>query len=419
MYMHVAILGAGVIGVTQAYYLAKKGYQVTVFERRERSALETSFGNAGQITPGYATPWAAPGIPLKAIKWMLEKHAPLAIKPTADLNQYKFMWQMFLNCTDEKYELNKSRLVRLSEYSRDCLIDLRKTTGIAYENRSLGIMQLSRTAEQMEELKTDIEILEKFGVPYEVLDQEGILKIEPGLKNSVHKLAGALRLPNDETGDCHIFTNELTKMAEALGVEFKFNQVIEDIFVENKKIKGIQANGEQYDFDIVVDCLGSFTPFLLKKIGIKVPIYPLKGYSLTADIVDESTAPISSILDSTYKIAITRFDKRIRIGGMAELSGYDLTLKNNRRDTLEFVTDDLYSGAGDLKNASFWVGLRPKTPDSTPIIGGTQYENLYINAGHGTLGWTQACGSGAYLADVIAGDKPEIDSEGLDISRYG
>ncbi len=215
--MNIIILGAGVIGVTQAYYLAKKGYKVTVFERHHGTALDTSYGNAGQITPGYATPWAAPGIPLKAIKWMLEEHAPLAIRPTADINQYKFMWNMFLNCTSGKYEINKSRLVRLSEYSRDCLIKLREEIGIQYENRSLGALQLSRTTAQVENLKADIEILEKFNVPYELLDQDGILKVEPGLKNSVHKLAGALRLPNDETGDCFLIHQSLIRNCKRYG----------------------------------------------------------------------------------------------------------------------------------------------------------------------------------------------------------
>lgn len=416
--MNIIILGAGVVGVTQAYYLAKQGYKVTVFERHEGPALDTSFGNAGQISPGYATPWAAPGIPLKAIKWMLEEHAPLAIKPTLDLNQYKFMWNMFLNCTSGKYAVNKSRLVRLSEYSRDCLIQLRKDTGITYENRSLGTTQLLRTAKQMEGIKADIEVLEKFNVPYELLDQQGILNVEPGLKDSVHKLAGGLRLPNDETGDCYLFTNRLTELTKEMGVEFKFNETIEDILVEHNKIIGIKANGVVHTADIFVDCLGTYTPFLLKKIGIKAPIYPLKGYSLTAPITNSDGAPTSTILDETYKIAITRFDERIRIGGMAEISGYNLTLNPKRRATLEFVTNDLFPDGGDLPNATFWTGLRPKTPDSTPIIGGTEYTNFYINAGHGTLGWTQSCGSGAYLADIIAGNKPDIDTEGLDISRY-
>ncbi|GAA5099897.1 D-amino acid dehydrogenase [Wohlfahrtiimonas larvae] len=416
--MNIIILGAGVVGTTQAYYLAKKGYKVTVFERHEGPALDTSYGNAGQISPGYATPWAAPGIPLKAIKWMLEEHAPLAIRPTADLNQYKFMWNMFLNCTSSKYAVNKSRLVRLSEYSRDCLVQLRKDTDIYYENRSLGTTQVLRTAKQMEAIKADIEILEKFNVPYEVLDQDGILKVEPGLKESVHKLAGALRLPGDETGDCFLFTNRLADIAKGMGVEFKFGQNIEDILVEHNKVTGIKANGVVHTADIFVDCLGTYTPFLLKKIGIKAPIYPLKGYSLTAPIIDETSAPTSTILDETYKIAITRFDNRIRIGGMAEISGYNLNLNPKRRKTLEFVTNDLYPGGGDLPKAEFWTGLRPKTPDSTPIIGGTEYTNFFINAGHGTLGWTQSCGSGAYLSDIIAGNKPEIDTEGLDISRY-
>ena len=416
--MHIIILGAGVIGVTQAYYLAKKGHKVTVFDRHENSALETSFGNAGQITPGYAMPWAAPGIPMKAIKWLFEKHAPLAIQPTLDLAQYKFLWNMYRNCTNQKFDINKSRLMRISEYSRQCLIDLRAETGIAYENRSLGITQLLRTQKQMENVNAYTKILDEFSVPYEILDQTGILAVEPGLKASAHKLLGGLRLPNDETGDCYLFTSRLTEMCESLGVQFKFNHTIENIVTDGHKIASITANGEDYSGDVFVDCLGSYTPFLLRKIGINVPIYPMKGYSLTAEIDDEEYAPVSSILDDTYKVAITRFDKRMRIGGMAEISGFNLKLNLKRRETLEFILNDLFPKAGNIKSATFWAGLRPKTPDSTPIIGATQYNNLYINAGHGTLGWTQACGSNRYLSDIISGNLPEIATEGLDISRY-
>ena len=416
--MHIIILGAGVIGVTQAYYLAKKGHKVTVFDRHENSALETSFGNAGQITPGYAMLWAAPGIPMKAIKWLFEKHAPLAIQPTLDLAQYKFLWNMYRNCTNQKFDINKSRLMRISEYSRQCLIDLRAETGIAYENRSLGITQLLRTQKQMENVNAYTKILDEFSVPYEILDQAGILAVEPGLKASAHKLLGGLRLPNDETGDCYLFTSRLTEMCESLGVQFKFNHTIENIVTDGHKIASITANGEDYSGDVFVDCLGAYTPFLLRKIGINVPIYPMKGYSLTAEIDDEEYAPVSSILDDTYKVAITRFDKRMRIGGMAEISGFNLKLNPKRRETLEFILNDLFPKAGNIKSATFWAGLRPKTPDSTPIIGATQYNNLYINAGHGTLGWTQACGSSRYLSDIISGNAPEIATEGLDISRY-
>lgn len=416
--MHVIILGAGVIGVTQAYYLAKKGYKVTVFDRQDGVAAETSFGNAGQITPGYAMPWAAPGIPMKAVKWLFEKHAPLAIQPTLDSAQYKFLWNMYRNCTNERFDINKSRLMRISEYSRQCLIDLRAELDISYENRSLGITQLLRTSKQMENVKAYTAILDEFSVPYEILDQTGILGVEPGLKASAHKLLGGLRLPNDETGDCDLFTQRLAEICQKLGVQFKFNQTVENIATDGYKVSTITANSEDYSADIVVDCLGSYTPFLLRKIGIDVPIYPMKGYSLTVEINNEECAPMSSILDDTYKVAITRFDNRMRIGGMAEISGFNLKLNPKRRATLEFILNDLFPKAGNIKNSMFWAGLRPKTPDSTPIIGGTRYKNLYINAGHGTLGWTQACGSSRYLSDVISEVTPEIDIKGLDISRY-
>ncbi len=416
--MQVLVLGSGVVGTTLAYYLAKKGLEVTVIDRQEGPALETSYGNAGQISPGYATPWAAPGIPLKAMRWLVQDHAPLAIKPTSKLFQYQWMWQMLRNCTASRYAVNKARMVRVSEYSRDCMKALREETGITYEERTLGTTQLLRTEKQMEAIKSDIEVLEEFGVPYEVLDVDGIINVEPALEKTAHKLAGGLRLPNDETGDCYLFTKRLASMAEELGVQFKFNATIEKISRNGDKIEGVWVDGELLRADQYAVCLGSYATEMLLPLGIKVPVYPLKGYSLTIPITDGAMAPKSTVLDETYKVAITRFDDRIRVGGMAEVSGFDLSLNPKRRETLELVTKDLYPEGGDLSAAEFWTGLRPATPDGTPIIGATHYSNLFLNIGHGTLGWTMAAGSGRYLSDLMVGEQPEISTDGLDVSRY-
>ncbi len=417
--MHVLVLGSGVVGTSLSYYLAKKGFKVTVIDRQEGPALETSYGNAGQISPGYASPWAAPGIPLKAIKWLLQsKHAPLAIKPTSSFKQYKWMMQLMMNCTESRYAINKARMVRVSEYSRDCLKELREETGIEYEERTLGTTQLLRTEAQMEAIKSDIEVLEQFNVPYEVLDREGIVAVEPALEKTAHKLAGGLRLPNDETGDCFLFTNRLAEKAKALGVEFKFGKTIEKISARGDNVEGVWVDGELMTADLYAVCLGSYGAEQLAPLGIEIPVYPLKGYSLTIPIKDPEMSPKSTILDETYKIAITRFDDRIRVGGMAEVMGYDLSLDPRRKETLEFVTKDLYPEGGDMSNVEFWTGLRPATPDGTPILGGTKIKNLFLNIGHGTLGWTMAAGCGRYLSDLMAGDTPEISTEGLDISRY-
>ncbi|KAK0352396.1 hypothetical protein LTR94_020957 [Friedmanniomyces endolithicus] len=329
--MRVIVLGSGVIGVASAYYLAQQGASVTVLDRQAGPAEETSFGNAGQISPGYSTPWAAPGIPFKAVKWMFQHHAPLAINIDGSMWQLNWMAQMLKNCNPQSYAINKERMTRVAEYSRDCLRELRKETGIHYENRAKGTLQVFRNEAQLDAVQRDIQVLKECGVDYELLLKDDLAKVEPALAYAKDKLVGGLHLPNDET--------------------------------------------------------------------------------------DPAFAPQSTVLDETYKIAITRFDQRIRVGGMAELSGFNHGLNQDRRATLEMVTQDLFPG-GNLAEASFWTGLRPMTPDSTPIIGATRFKNLFLNTGHGTLGWTMACGSGKLISDLVMNHQPDISTEGLSIQRY-
>ncbi|AMJ58663.1 MULTISPECIES: D-amino acid dehydrogenase [Stenotrophomonas] len=417
--MRVLVLGSGVIGTTSAWYLRQAGFDVTVVDRQPGPALETSFANAGQLSFGYTSPWAAPGVPFKAIKWLFEEHAPLAIRPTADIAQYRWLWQMLRNCTSARYAVNKARMVRVSDYSRDCINELRAATGIDYEGRQLGTTQLFRTQQQLDAAAQDIEVLREYGVPYEVLDRQGIARVEPALAGKTEMLVGALRLPEDQTGDCQLFTNKLAALAEAAGVEFRFDQDIASIQSDGDRITGVRINGKLETADHYVLALGSYSPQLLAPLGMQLPVYPLKGYSLTLPITNAAMAPNSTILDESYKIAITRFEDRIRVGGMAEVAGFDLSLEPRRRATLEKVVKDLYPDGGDLRQASFWTGLRPATPDGTPVIGATPYRNLFLNTGHGTLGWTMAAGSGRYLADLMSGKQPQISTEGLDIFRYG
>ncbi|WP_326429491.1 D-amino acid dehydrogenase [Stutzerimonas frequens] len=417
--MRVLVMGSGVVGTASAYYLARAGFEVVVVDRQPAVAMETSFANAGQVSPGYASPWAAPGVPLKAMKWLLQRHAPLAIKLTGDVDQYLWMTQMLRNCTAARYAVNKERMVRLSEYSRDCLDELRAETGIAYEGRQLGTTQLFRTQAQLDAAAKDIAVLERSGVPYELLDRAAIARVEPALAKVADKLSGALRLPNDQTGDCQLFTTRLAEMARELGVEFRFEQNIQRLEHAGDRIAGVWIDGKLEVADRYVLALGSYSPQMLKPLGIRAPVYPLKGYSLTVPISDPAMAPQSTVLDETYKVAITRFDQRIRVGGMAEIAGHDLSLNPRRRETLEMVVGDLFPLGGDPSEAVFWTGLRPATPDGTPIIGATPYRNLFLNTGHGTLGWTMACGSGRVLADLLASKRPQISTEGLDIFRYG
>ncbi len=415
--MRVIVLGSGVIGVTSAYYLAKQGAEVTVLDRQAGPAEETSFGNAGQISPGYSTPWAAPGIPFKAVKWMFQHHAPLAVQLDGSMWQLQWMMQMLKNCGADQYAVNKERMVRVAEYSRDCLRTLRDETGIRYENRSKGTLQIFRKESQLDAVQRDIEVLKETGVEFELLDRESLGRVEPALAEVKDKLVGGLHLPNDETGDCYLFTNALATEAKVMGVDFQFNQNVEKLIVEGGEIKGVLVNGKVLTADRYVLAFGSYSRDFLKPLNLDLPVYPVKGYSLTVPIVDASHAPQSTVLDETYKIAITRFDQRIRVGGMAELSGFNLGLNEDRRGTLEMVTRDLFPG-GDLEQASFWTGLRPMTPDSTPIIGATQYKNLFLNTGHGTLGWTMACGSGKLISDLVLGHTPEISTDGLSLQRY-
>ncbi|UAW98468.1 D-amino acid dehydrogenase [Halopseudomonas nanhaiensis] len=416
--MHVMILGSGVIGVTSAWYLARAGHQVTVIDRQPGPALETSFGNAGMISPGYSAPWAAPGVPLKAVGWLTARHAPLAIRPTAEAEQYRWMARMLGNCTAARYAVNKERMMRLAEYSRDCLVELRRDSGVDYEHRQLGTLQLFRTQKQLDAAAKDIAVLKRCNVPYRLLDRAGCVEAEPGLADSSDRIVGGLQLPGDETGDCHLFTSRLAEQCKALGVEFRFNADISGLLSDGKRITGVRLADQVLRADHYVLALGSYSAALLRPLGIDLPVYPVKGYSLTLPVIDAARAPVSTIMDETYKVAVTRFASRIRVGGMAELTGFDNRLLDKRRETLEMVVGDLFPGAGDISQASFWTGFRPMTPDGTPVIGATSLSNLSLNTGHGTLGWTMSCGSGQLLADLLSDNKPAIRTEGLGIDRY-
>jgi D-amino-acid dehydrogenase len=414
----VLILGSGVIGVTSAYYLARAGHEVTVVDRQAAPALETSFANAGEVSPGYASPWAGPGVPVKAIKWLLMKHGPLVIRPTADPVMWVFLAKMLRNCTAARYAENKSRMIPLAEYSRDCLRALRAEIGIRYDERMQGTLQLFRKQAQLDHTADDIAVLKQYGVPYEVLDRDGCIKAEPALAQVSDKIAGGLRLPQDETGDCQLFTAALAEHAAKLGVQFRFNVNIGRIIAEGGHITGVATGQGVLQADAYVVALGSWSQQLLRGVGIAVPVYAVKGYSITVNVVDEAGAPVSTVMDESYKVAITRLGNRIRVGGTAEVSGYSNALHPARRATLDHSLTDLFPRGGDLSDAKFWCGLRPMTPDGPPIIGATRYPNLHLNTGHGTLGWTMACGSGCVLADMLSGRKGDIDTSELSISRY-
>ena len=416
--MKVLILGSGVIGVTSAYYLARAGHEVTVVDRQPEPALETSFANAGEVSPGYSSPWAGPGVPVKAVKWLLMKHGPLVIRPKLDPVMWLWLLKLLRNCTSARYAVNKSRMIPIAEYSRDCLRALRRDIGIRYDERAKGTLQLFRYQAQLDGTGEDIAVLKQYGVPFEVLDRDGCIAAEPALARVKDKFVGGLRLPQDETGDCHMFTQALAAEAERLGVRFLFGTAIEGINTDAARVTGVATSAGLLQADAYVVALGSWSPRLVAPLGISLPVYPVKGYSITVPIVDAGGAPESTVMDESYKVAITRLGDRIRVGGTAEISGYSSTLYPARRATLDHSLTDLFPRGGDLSKATFWSGLRPMTPDGPPVIGATRYANLHLNTGHGTLGWTMACGSGRVLADMLSGKKPEIDTGALRLERY-
>jgi D-amino-acid dehydrogenase len=416
--MKVLVLGGGVIGATAAYELAGDGHEVTLIERQSGVALETSFANAGEVSPGYSAPWAGPGVPLKAVKWLLMHHRPLVIRPHFDWRLVSWVLAMLRNCTSARYELNKSRMVRLAEYSRDCMVALRATTGIQYDERMRGTLQLFRTQQQLDGTASDTAILDSYGVPYEVLSRAGCIQHEPALARVRDKFVGGLRLPGDETGDCFKFTQRIAEMAVARGANLRFGVSIQALLTDGKRLTGVVTDQGRLQADAYLLALGSHSPKLLSPLGIELPVHPVKGYSITVPITDAAGAPESTVMDETHKVAVTRLGDRIRVGGTAELAGYDLQLHEARRRTLMHVLCDLFPVGSDLGRAEFWCGLRPMTPDGTPVLGGTELPNLYLATGHGTLGWTMAAGTARVISDLISARKPAIDMAGLTIARY-
>ncbi|MCE2575472.1 D-amino acid dehydrogenase [Komagataeibacter sp. FNDCR2] len=418
--MKVIVLGAGVVGVTTAWYLAKAGHEVSVIDRQPAAALETSLANAGQISPGFSAPWAEPGLPRRALRWMVRRHAPLVIRPRLDLALLRWIEQVLANCNARDYDINKSRMLRVAAYSHDCLDALRQETGITYDDRQRGLIQLFRTRRQVDRCARDMKLLDQFGIAHEFLNADDIARHEPGLSESRHLFHGGLRLPGDQSGDAHMFTQRLALKAEGeLGVTFHFETTVEALEASATEILGVRTSTGRMTADAYVVAMGSYSPLLLRPLGVRLPVYPAKGYSLTLPVTDAARAPVSTLCDDTHKVAITRLGERIRIGGTVELAGYDLRLRRDRRAVLELSFSELFGAGGDLSQGVYWTGLRASTPDGTPIIGPAgRFSNLWLNTGHGTLGWTMACGSGRVLADRMSGRRTEIPCLDLSPDRY-
>jgi D-amino-acid dehydrogenase len=364
--MKVAILGSGIIGVTSAYYLATAGHDVTIVDRQAGAGLETSFANAGEVSPGYASPWAAPGIPLKAVRWLFMDHAPLILRLGLDQEMLGWLFSMLRNCTATRYAVNKSRMVRIAEFSRDRLIELRGTTGIEYDQRMGGTLQVFKKQKQLDSIGKDVEVLRKGKVPFEIMDRSVALPWSPVSPRCLKRLWAGLHLPNDETGDCYKFTTKLATLCAGMGVTCQFKTHIEGLSVRGNRIEAVITNRGEVRADAFVLALGSHSARLARPLGVRIPVYPVKGYSITLPIVDDIRAPQSTLMDETYKVAITRLGDRIRAGGMAEISRFNNDFHPKRRATLEHSVESLFPGAGDLSAGVLWSGLRPLTPDGTP-----------------------------------------------------
>lgn len=416
--MKVVILGAGIAGVASAYFLNQAGYDVTVIDRASGVAQETSFANAGQLSFGYTTPWAAPNTPSRVVKWFFKKHSPLIIRPDGSLFQLEWLAKMTANCTLAAYERNQSRMMRISEYSRAQFQQFEQKEKIHFEQRQKGTLHLFRQQAAFDAHLKEMRVLEQYHVPYQVLNAQECLQYEPNLAHIQHQIVGAFRLPNDWTGDCQLFATQLAQLCQARGVKFQFNCEIKDFDISGSRVLAVNAGGERWEAEQFLCTLGSFSRPILRQLGLNLPIYPVKGYSLTVPITQTELAPQSTVLDDAYKVAITRFDNRIRVGGMAELSGYPLQLSPVHRETLSMVVNELFPNSGDVSQANYWSGLRPVTPDSTPIIGRTPFDNLFTNTGHGTLGWTMSLGSGKIITDLMSEGKAEVETHDLSVLRY-
>ena len=393
--MKVAVLGAGVVGVAAAWYLRQAGHDVQVLDRREGPGLETSFANGGQISADHAGPWAKPDAPLQALKWVLREDAPLLFRLRADPAQWRWALQFLRNCTPARFRENAAKLVRLGRYSRAQLQALRKETGMQYDQVSRGILVLYTDRRSPQPgMKTP----------------EECIAIEPAVAAMQQRLAGGSYYPDDESGDAYKFTSELAKLCAAKGVKFDFDVYIRGFSVENGKITGVHtATGQPVKADAYVLALGSYSPLLARELGLHLPIYPLKGYSVTMPVKNPAAAWTVSLSDEAHKLVLSRLGDRLRIAGTAELNGYNTEINKVRCDAIVKRVTELFPDAGDASKATFWAGLRPATPSNVPCIGRTSYPNLYLNTGHGTLGWTHACGSGRILADIVSGRRPEID----------
>ena len=416
--MKVIVMGAGVIGVSSAWYLAKLGHEVTVIDRQPGAGLETSFANGAQISVSQSEPWAAPGAPFKVMKWLLKDDAPLLFRPKLEWHQLSWGMRFLIECLPWRFRHNIREMVNLGLYSRESIQELRRETGIQYDQLTKGILQFYTDKGDFLAAQEASKLLQQYGIEREVKTADEAIAIEPALNHIRDRLAGATFAPTDESGDAHVFTQNLAELCRAKGVAFKYGAMIEAIEVDGGKVSGARlrhstGHTETVTADAYVCAMGSYSYLMLKPIGITIPVYPAKGYSATISTEGFSGAPTVSLTDEAMKIVFSRIGNRMRIAGTAELDGYSTSLSLIRTEALVKRARELFPGAADYDNPVYWTGLRPATPSNCPLIGRTKMSNLFLNTGHGTLGWTEGCGSGRALADLMSGKKPEVDYQFL------
>jgi D-amino-acid dehydrogenase len=413
--MKVVVLGAGLLGVTSAYYLQQLGHEVTVLDRQASPAAETSFANGGQISVSHAEPWANPSAPLKVLQWLSQEDAPLLFRVRADLRQWLWGLQFLRECTPARTRRNIEQIVRLGTYSREMLKALRAETGIAYDHRTQGILHFYTTQKEFDAALKPAELMRELGCERRVITADEAVKLEPALSHIRSRLAGATYTAEDESGDANLFAREVVRLCHDRGVRFLMSHTVTALrAIGSTQIEHVEATDAEGRFqrirgDAYVLALGSVSPLFAAPLGIRLPVYPAKGYSVTMPIKDESKANQVSLTDDEYKLVYSRLGNRLRIAGTAELNGYDRDLNRVRCEAIVRRVDDIFPGAGDSAQAQFWTGLRPATPSNVPLIGKTRLANLYLNTGHGTLGWTHACGSGKSIARIISGLAPEVN----------
>lgn len=410
---HVFVLGGGVIGVTSAYYLVRRGFRVTLVEAQPEVALETSFANGGLLTPSMSDPWATPGLPWKLLKWTGREDSPFLVRARALPGLVSWGLSFLRNCNEAAWRRNTATILRLAGYSHRVTQALTRETGITYDRSSLGTLRLFRDRWSMADALRTAEVLSKLGVSYRKLDAEACAELEPSLTPQLHQIFGGIHYPEDEAGDAHLFTQRLAEVCAAEGVVFRFGESVRGIVLRDGAISGILTDAGHLDAERCLVALGTGSVPLLRQLGIKLPIYPVKGYSVTFSTDGWNGAPIVPTVDDGRKMAAVRLGNRIRVAGTAEFTGDDAALNPERGANLINNFMKLFPDFPNLDSAQHWAGLRPMTPDGIPFLGPTPIRNLYVNTGHGHLGWTMACGSAKAVADLIAGEPPDIDLSGI------